>query len=163
MSNQLKLKVKKTKLFQKLNGVKTLGYYGRVISNGKKTYEQVALESCVNTTVHKAEMKVAAELLLDGIATNRKLGSDMADGVTGGGLHGKDLSKADVSVNIYCHLLAQQKGKVVTACCAIGDETVNILVGNEPRRIPYADIVSAARDYIRSVGGFERFAEWGLV
>ena len=29
-------------------------------------------------------------------ATNRKLGSDMADSVTGGGLHGKDLSKADV-------------------------------------------------------------------
>ena len=26
-------------------------------------------------------------------ATNRKLGSDMADSVTGGGLHGKDLSK----------------------------------------------------------------------
>ena len=100
---------------------------------------------------------------VDSGATNRKLGSDMADGVTGGGLHGKDLSKADVSVNIYCHLLAQQTGKVVTACCAIGDETVNILVGSEPRRIPYADIVSAARDYIRSVGGFERFAEWGLV
>ena len=33
-------------------------------------------------------------------ATNRKLGSDMGDSVTGGGLHGKDLSKADVSVNI---------------------------------------------------------------
>ena len=33
-------------------------------------------------------------------ATNRKLGSDMGDAVTGGGLHGKDLSKADVSVNI---------------------------------------------------------------
>ena len=100
---------------------------------------------------------------VDSGATNRKLGSDMADGVTGGGLHGKDLSKADVSVNIYCHLLAQQTGKVVTACCAIGDETVNILVGGEPRRVSYADIVSAARDYIRSVGGFERFAEWGLV
>ena len=96
-------------------------------------------------------------------ATNRKLGSDMAQSVTGGGLHGKDLSKADVSVNIYCHLLAQETGKVVTACCAIGDETVNILVGNEPRRIPYADIVSSAGAYIRSVGGFERFAEWGLV
>lgn len=100
---------------------------------------------------------------VDSGATNRKLGSDMADGVTGGGLHGKDLSKADVSVNIYCHLLAQQTGNVVTACCAIGDETVNILVGNEPRRIPYADIVSAAGAYIRSLGGFERFAEWGLV
>ena len=58
-------------------------------------------------------------------ATNRKLGSDMADSVTGGGLHGKDLSKADVSVNIYAWL--------------------------------------KARNYIRSVGGFETFAEWGLV
>lgn len=40
-------------------------------------------------------------LNVDSGATNRKLGSDMADSVTGGGLHGKDLSKADVSVNIY--------------------------------------------------------------
>mgnify|MGYP003290973864 CR=1 FL=1 len=70
----LKLKVKKTKLKRKINGVSTLGYYGRVISNGKKSYEQVALESCVNTTVHKAEMKVAAELFLDGIAANLKNG-----------------------------------------------------------------------------------------
>ena len=37
---------------------------------------------------------------VDSGATNRKLGSDMAQSVTGGGLHGKDLSKADVSVNI---------------------------------------------------------------
>ena len=34
---------------------------------------------------------------VDSGATNRKLGSDMGDAVTGGGLHGKDLSKADVS------------------------------------------------------------------
>ena len=46
-------------------------------------------------------------------ATNRKLGSDMADGVTGGGLHGKDLSKADVSVNIYAFLKAQETSKEV--------------------------------------------------
>ena len=39
---------------------------------------------------------------VDSGATNRKLGSDMADSVTGGGLHGKDLSKADVSLNVYC-------------------------------------------------------------
>ena len=70
----LKLKIKKTKLKRKVNGVVTLGYYGRVISNGKKSYEQVALESCVNTTVHKAEMKVAAELFLDGISANLKNG-----------------------------------------------------------------------------------------
>lgn len=88
-------------------------------------------------------------------ATNRKLGSDMADSVTGGGLHGKDLSKADVSVNIYAFLKAQETGKPVTLCCAIGDDAVD---GR-----PYAEIVEIARNYIRSVGGFEKFAEWGLV
>ena len=88
-------------------------------------------------------------------AANCKLGSDMADSVTGGGLHGKDLSKADVSVNIYAFLKAQETGKPVTLCCAIGDNAVD---GR-----PYAEIVEIARNYIHSVGGFEKFAEWGLV
>ena len=88
-------------------------------------------------------------------ATNRKLGSDMADSVTGGGLHGKDLSKADVSVNIYAFLKAQETGMPVTFCCAIGDESVD--------GIPYEEIVETARTYIKSIGGFEAFAEWGLV
>lgn len=88
-------------------------------------------------------------------ATNRKLGSDMADAVTGGGLHGKDLSKADVSVNIYAHLVAQREGKPVLYSCAIGDETVN--------GIPYDEIIRTAGEYIRSIGGFEKLAEWGLV
>lgn len=87
-------------------------------------------------------------------ATNRKLGSDMADSVTGGGLHGKDLSKADVSVNIYAFLKAQETGKPVELCCAIGD--------NEIDGKSYSDIVAIAREYITSIGGFEKFAEWGL-
>ena len=88
-------------------------------------------------------------------AVNRKLGSDMADSVTGGGLHGKDLSKADVSVNIYAFLKAQYSGKPVELCCAIGDDTVD---GR-----PYSEIVAEAGRFIDSVGGFEKFAEWGLV
>ncbi len=88
-------------------------------------------------------------------ATNRKLGSDMADSVTGGGLHGKDLSKADVSINIYAFLKAQETGKPVTLCCAIGDDAVD---GK-----PYEEIVEIARNYIVDLGGFEKFAEWGLV
>ena len=92
---------------------------------------------------------------VDSGATNRKLGSDMADSVTGGGLHGKDLSKADVSVNIYAWLEAQRTGKPVELCCAIGDETVG--------GIPYEEIVETARTFIQSLGGFEKFAEWGLV
>ena len=88
-------------------------------------------------------------------ATNRKLGSDMADSVTGGGLHGKDLSKADVSVNIYAWLKAQETGEIVTLSCAIGDSEID---GK-----PYSEIVEIAREYITKVGGFEKFAEWGLV
>lgn len=91
---------------------------------------------------------------VDSGATNRKLGSDMAQSVTGGGLHGKDLSKADVSVNIYAFLKAQETGKPVELCCAIGDDTID---GK-----PYSEIVEIAREYINSVGGFEKFAEWGL-
>ena len=87
-------------------------------------------------------------------ATNRKLGSDMADSVTGGGLHGKDLSKADVSVNIYAFLKAQEIGRPVSLCCAIGDTEID--------GVPYSEIVEKAREYIASVGGFEKFAEWGL-
>ncbi len=88
-------------------------------------------------------------------ATNRKLGSDMADSVTGGGLHGKDLSKADVSVNIYAFLKAQATGTVVELCCAIGDEYID--------NKPYEEIVEIARELIFDLGGFEKFAEWGLV
>ena len=88
-------------------------------------------------------------------ATNRKLGSDMADSVTGGGLHGKDLSKADVSVNIWAWLKAQETGEPVEACCAIGDDHIG--------KTSYSEIVETARQYINGLGGFEKFAEWGLV
>lgn len=87
-------------------------------------------------------------------ATNRKLGSDMAQSVTGGGLHGKDLSKADVSVNIYAFRKAQELKKPVQFSCAIGDEIID---GK-----PYSEIVEEAREYIEKIGGFEKFAEWGL-
>lgn len=88
-------------------------------------------------------------------ATNRKLGSDMGDSVTGGGLHGKDLSKADVSVNIYAWLKAQETGEPVELFCAIGDEMID---GR-----PYGEIVEIARQFIEECGGFEKFAEWGLI
>jgi S-adenosylmethionine synthetase len=88
-------------------------------------------------------------------ATNRKLGSDMADSVTGGGLHGKDLSKADVAVNIYAWLKAQQAQVPVQFSCAIGDRMID--------GIPYANVVQIAKHFIDWIGGFEKFAEWGLV
>lgn len=91
---------------------------------------------------------------VDAGATNRKLGSDMAQSVSGGGVQGKDLSKADVSVNIYAFLKAQRTGKSVELFCAIGDTEID---GK-----PYREIVEIARNYITRIGGFEKFAEWGL-
>ena len=89
-------------------------------------------------------------------ATNRKLGSDMGDGVTGGGLHGKDLSKADVSVNIYLHLKAQKSGTIQELTCSIGDTLLS-------DGTPFSEVVETARQYVKAIGGFERLAEWGLI
>jgi S-adenosylmethionine synthetase len=135
-------------------------YDGKYILDGERI---IICQSNAKTEVLKA---IAREAVINPLgdwtggtdvdtgATNRKLGSDMADSVTGGGLHGKDLSKADVSVNIYAFLKAQRTGETVSLCCAIGDDIVD--------GIPYSEIVEQAREYIQSLGGFEKFAEWGL-
>lgn len=140
--------------------------YEKYISDGKYILDGIRLILCQSnaSTQELAEAYPGAEINplgdwtggtdVDTGATNRKLGSDMADSVTGGGLHGKDLSKADVSVNIHAFLKAQRTGAPVELCCAIGDDTVD--------GIPFPEIVEEARDYIRSVDGFEKFAEWGL-
>lgn len=141
--------------------------YGKCPTDGKYVLDGVRLIIC-QSNADKAELEECfpgAEVNplgdwtggtdVDTGATNRKLGSDMADSISGGGLHGKDLSKADVSVNIYAFLKAKETGQPVEFACAIGDESVG--------GIPYGEIVEMARQYIVSVGGFEKFAEWGLV
>lgn len=145
--------------------------YNQYPTDGKYILDKGRLIACQsNANTKELEEKIDAAYTSDYIvnplgewtggtnvdtgATNRKLGSDMADSVTGGGLHGKDLSKADVSVNIYAFLKAQKTGKPVELCCAIGDETID---GR-----PYAEIVNIAQRHIDHIGGFEKFAEWGL-
>jgi S-adenosylmethionine synthetase len=140
--------------------------YEKYTSDGKYILDSSRLIICQsNAPSDELELEYAGATInplgdwtggtdVDTGATNRKLGSDMADSVTGGGLHGKDLSKADVSVNIHAFLKAQRTGEPVELSCAIGDDTVDGL--------PYSEIVEEAREYIRSVGGFEAFAEWGL-
>lgn len=136
-----------------------------ILSDGKL----IACQSCVNSEYLEQLIRQAytdnvvvnplgdwtGGTDVDTGATNRKLGSDMADSVTGGGLHGKDLSKADVSVNIYAFLKARETNAPVEMCCAIGDTEIN--------GIPYSGIVETARKYIESIGGFEKFAEWGFI
>jgi len=73
-------------------------------------------------------------------------------------MHGKDLSKADCSVNIYCFLKAQEEAKEIKAICSIGDTEVNV----NGELVPFTEIVEVARRYIQQIGGFEKLAEWGL-
>ena len=49
----------------------------------------------------------------------------------------------------------QSRCQRVEISCAIGDEVVD---GK-----PYSEIVEIARKYIHDLGGFEKFAEWGLI
>lgn len=131
-----------------------------ILADGKLTICQ----SCASTDELESEYPGAivnplgdwtGGIEVDSGLTNRKLGSDMGDSVTGGGPNSKDLSKADVSVNIYAWLKAQETGEPIELHCSIGDEEVG--------GIPYEEIVETARGYIDYIGGFERFAEWGLI
>lgn len=139
-------------------------YDGKFILDGAR---MIVCQSNIDTEAWRDKCKEKSNVVVNPLgdwtggpdvdtgATNRKLGSDMGDSVTGGGLHGKDLSKADVSVNIYAWIKAQKTGQNVELCCAIGDETID---GR-----PYSEIVEVVRDYINKIGGFEKFAEWGLI
>ena len=82
----------------------------------------------------------------------QKTGSDMADSVTGAVCTARTYPRQMSSIST----LPQSTGNgKPSACCAIGDDTID---GR-----PYSEIVEIARDYIRACGGFEKFAEWGLV
>ena len=138
-----------------LNGDKLIVCHSNVNSNALRTHiELVHSNFNCNEIIINPLGDWTGGINVDSGATNRKLGSDMARGVTGGGLHGKDLSKADVSVNIYAFLKAQELHREIELCCAIGDETID---GK-----PYSEIVEIARKFINDLGGFEKFAEWGL-
>ena len=93
--------------------------------------------------------------------TGRKLASDfygIENPLGGGTMHGKDLSKADCSVNIYCYLLAQATQNEQKAICSIGDKQVNV----NGQLVDFTEIVAKAHRYINELGGFEKLAEWGL-
>lgn len=93
--------------------------------------------------------------------TGRKLASDFYGieyPLGGGTIHGKDLSKADCSVNIYCFIKAQETGKPYKAICSIGDKQVNI----NGELVDFKEVVETAKEYIKRIGGFESLAEWGL-
>ena len=79
----LKLKIKKTLLKMKVNGVVTPGYYGRVITNGTKSFEDIVKASTHGSTLDYREAELACKMLIDGIAENLRNGFIVDLGVLG--------------------------------------------------------------------------------
>lgn len=70
----LKLKIKKTLLKRKIEGAMVAGYYGRVITNGTKTVDEILKQSTHGSTLDYREAKLATEMILDGIQDAIKQG-----------------------------------------------------------------------------------------
>ena len=79
----LKLRIKKTLLKRKVEGVMQEGYYGRVITNGTKTFEDILKASCHGSTLDYREAELACKMLIDGIADSIKQGYIVDLGVLG--------------------------------------------------------------------------------
>ena len=79
----LKLKIKKTLLKRKVDGVTKEGYYGRVITNGTKSFEDIVKSSTHGSTLDYREAKLACEMMIDGIADSIKQGYIVDLGVLG--------------------------------------------------------------------------------
>ena len=81
--SQLKLKIKKTRLKRKVEGVVKEGFYGRVITNGTKTFEDIVKASTHGSTLDSREAELACKMMIDGIADSIKQGYIVDLGVLG--------------------------------------------------------------------------------
>ena len=79
----LKLKIKKTLLKRKVEGVTKEGYYGRVITNGTKAFEDIVKQSTHGSTLDYREAELACKMMIDGIADSIKQGYIVDLGVLG--------------------------------------------------------------------------------
>ena len=59
------------------------GFYGRVLSNGTKSFDEIAKFSCKGSTIDPREAELAAKMLIDGIAENLRNGFIVDLGVLG--------------------------------------------------------------------------------
>lgn len=72
--SEMKLKLKKQLMKRKVDGTTLTGYIGKVVTNGRKSFDEIARASAKNTTLHPKEASLAAELLLEGVADELRQG-----------------------------------------------------------------------------------------
>ena len=79
----LKIKIKKCGMVRKIEGVKKSGFYGKVISNGTKSFEEIVKSSTHGSTLDFREAELACKMMIDGIADAIKQGFIVDLGVLG--------------------------------------------------------------------------------
>ena len=79
----MKIKIKKNTLVRKIDGVKKTGYYGKVIANGTKSFEDIVKQSTHGSTLDYREAELACKMMIDGIAENLRSGYIVDLGVLG--------------------------------------------------------------------------------
>jgi hypothetical protein len=79
----LKIKIKKCGMVRKVDGVKKSGFYGKVIANGKKSFEDIVKTSTHGSTLDYREAELACKMMIDGIVENLRNGYIVDLGVLG--------------------------------------------------------------------------------
>jgi uncharacterized membrane protein YgcG len=119
---QLKLRVKKTG--SKHPVTKQLGFVARVQTNGTADFDEIVKEAGRNTTMHKAELRMAFELCLDSVTEMLKQGMIVDLGPLGriypsctAGWYEKeeDMKLADVKPTLYYRAGEDVEGAIKAA------------------------------------------------
>ena len=118
----LKLKVKKAG--SKNPVTKKLGFAARVLTNGTAEFDDIVKEAGRNTTMHKAELRMAFELCMDSVADYMKQGYIVDLGPIGklypsctSGWYEKedDMKLADVKPTLYYRAGEEVEGAIKSA------------------------------------------------
>ncbi len=105
---QLKLRIKKVSMKKPVT--KEAGFATRVLTNGTANFDDIVKEAGKNTTMHKAELKMAFELCMDSVTEMLKQGYIVDLGLLGkiypscsSGWYEKeeDMKLADVKPQLY--------------------------------------------------------------
>ena len=118
----LKLKVSKSKRINPLT--KQMGFAARVLTNGTAYFDDIVKDAGRNTTMHKAELRMAFELCMDSVSEMLKQGYIVDLGPIGkiypscsSGWYAKeeDLMLADVKPQLYFRAGEEVEGAIKAA------------------------------------------------
>ena len=118
----LKLKVSKSKRINPLT--KQMGFAARVLTNGTAYFDDIVKDAGRNTTMHKAELRMAFELCIDSVSEMLKQGFIVDLGPIGkiypscsSGWYAKeeDMMLADVKPQLYFHAGDEVSGAIKAA------------------------------------------------